>query len=138
MCYKLSTMGARVLVVDDDSGIRQLIAAVLRRQLYEVDEAVNGQEAIANLTDHAYDALFLDLMMPVRNGYEVLAFLRARAVQRKYVVVMTAGGSRETWGLDDALVQRVIRKPFDIVDVLGAASDCVGKPRRARTSPDDI
>lgn len=129
-------MGARVLVVDDDSGIRQLVAKVLRRQQYEIDEAVNGQEAIDKLTAHAYDALFLDLMMPIRNGYEVLAFLRAREVQRKYVVVMTAGGPRETWALDDALVHRVLRKPFDIVAVLEAAAGCVGKPTPRENQPE--
>lgn len=118
-------MPGRFLIVDDDDGIRGLVSAVLRRKDYETDEARNGQEAIEKLTDHAYDALFLDLMMPVRNGYEVIAFLRERNIERKCVVVMTAAGTRGVRDLDPALVVRVLHKPFDIADVVDAAALCV-------------
>jgi CheY-like chemotaxis protein len=120
-------MPGRFLIVDDDDGIRGLVSAVLRRKEYETDEARNGQEAIDKLTDHAYDALFLDLMMPVRNGYEVMAFLQERNDRRKCVVVMTAAGTRGVRDLDPALVVRVLHKPFDIADVVDAAAMCIAR-----------
>lgn len=114
------------LVVDDDDAIRRLVSAVLRRQQYEIDQATNGQEAIEKLTKRTYDALFLDLMMPVCDGYAVLAFLREQQIERKCVVVMTAAGTRGTHKLDLTLVQRVLHKPFDLSDVLDAAAAAVG------------
>jgi CheY-like chemotaxis protein len=120
-------MAGRFLVVDDDDSIRRLVSAVLRRQQYETDEARDGQEAIEKLARSKYDALFLDLMMPVRSGYEVLAFLRQQQLDHKCVVVMTAAGLRGTKELDMTLVSRVLNKPFNIVDVLEAAEECYGQ-----------
>ncbi len=113
------------LVVDDDDAIRRLVSAVLRRQHYDIDQASNGQEAIEKLTERSYDALFLDLMMPVCDGYAVLAFMREQQIERKCVVVMTAAGTRGTRQLDLTLVQRVLHKPFDLIDVLNAAAAAV-------------
>jgi two-component system response regulator ResD len=117
-------MPGRFLVVDDDDSIRRLVSAVLRRQQYETDEARDGQEAIDKLTVREYDALFLDLMMPVCTGYEVLAFMRQRQISHKCVVVMTAAGLRGTKELDLTLVSRVLAKPFNISDVISAAEEC--------------
>lgn len=133
------------LIVDDDVAIRRLVSVVLRRQRYESDEASNGREAIEKLTDRSYDALFLDLMMPVCNGHEVLAFLRQQQIQRKCerkcVVVMTAAGTRGMRDLDPTLVHRVLHKPFDLVDVLDAAAACLA-PRSMEpvdeSSPGDV
>ncbi len=119
-------MPLRVLVVDDDDAIRRLVSAVLRRQQFETDEARDGREAIGKMAGSAYDALFLDLMMPVCDGYQVLAFMREQQVERKCVVVMTAAGMRGTRDLDLSLVHRVLHKPFDIQDVIAAAMECVG------------
>jgi len=101
---------------------------VLRRQQYAVDVARDGQEAIEKLRERAYDGLFLDLMMPVCNGYEVLAFLREQQIERKCAVVMTAAGTRGTRELDHGLVHRVLHKPFDLVDVIDAAARVLVKP----------
>jgi DNA-binding response OmpR family regulator len=118
-------MAARFLVVDDDDAIRRLVSAVLRREQFETEEARDGREAIGKLSAGTYDALFLDLMMPVCDGYQVLEFMREQMVARKCVVVMTAAGSRGTRDLDLALVHRVLHKPFNIEDVIAAAVDCV-------------
>ncbi|HYK05135.1 MAG TPA: response regulator [Thermoanaerobaculia bacterium] len=111
------------LVVDDDDGIRRLVSTVLRRQKYEIDDARDGGEAISKLANGTYDGLFLDLMMPICNGYEVLAFMREQQIDRKCVVVMTAAGTRGTKELDLTLVHRVLHKPFDIADILAAAAE---------------
>lgn len=120
-------MASRFLVVDDDDGIRRLVATVLRRQRYETEEARDGKEAIDKLAAGPYDALFLDLMMPICSGYEVLAYLRKQQTDRKCVVVMTAAGTRGTRELDLTLVHRVLHKPFDIHDVITAAGDCLAQ-----------
>ena len=111
------------LIVDDDDAIRRLVSTVLRRERYETDDAANGKEAIEKLAARSYDALFLDLMMPICDGYEVLAFLR-RQPGRQSVVVMTAD-TRGTPDLDGTPVHRILHKPFDLADVLEAASACL-------------
>jgi DNA-binding response OmpR family regulator len=122
----------RFLVVDDDDAIRRLVSAVLRRQRFETEEARDGREAIGKLGANTYDALFLDLMMPVCDGYQVLAFLREQQeVERKCVVVMTAAGQRGTRDLDLSLVHRVLHKPFDIQDVIAAATECAEAAQQA-------
>ena len=120
-------MTARFLVVDDDDSIRRLVTAVLRRQRYEADEASDGSQAIEKLSGRGYDAIFLDLMMPVCDGYEVLAFLRERQLSGNRVVIMTAARAYGVQELDPVRIRRVLHKPFDIQDVLSAAAECVGE-----------
>ena len=132
----MSAVPGRVLVVDDDGAIRRLVSAALRRQHYETEEAANGQEAMEKLNARAFDALLLDLMMPVRDGYEVLAFLRReQQVQWKCVVVMTAAGTRGTRDLDATLVHCVLHKPFDIGDVFIAVRACIGSGGASPQTP---
>lgn len=113
------------MIVDDDDAIRRLVAVVLRRQRYQSEEASNGKVAIEKLTSRSYDAVFLDLMMPVCDGHEVLAFLQQQQIRRKCVVVMTAAGMRGTRDLDSTLVLRILHKPFDLADVVDAAAACL-------------
>jgi CheY-like chemotaxis protein len=122
---KHGVMGGRFLVVDDDEGIRRLVSAVLRRQQHEIEVASDGHEAIAKLRHGAYDAMFLDLMMPVCNGEEVLAFVREEKPDVKRIVVMTAAGVRRTAELDRNIVHRVLHKPFNVDDVIDAAAESV-------------
>lgn len=122
-------MGQRILVVDDDGAIRRLVTSVLRRARYETDEAADGREAIEKLTAGEYAAIFLDLMMPVCNGFEVIAFLRTRDDFRKCVVVMTAAGTRGTDLIDYTVVDRVIHKPFEITEIVESAEACIERQR---------
>ena len=66
-------LAALVLVVDDYTDLRQLTATVLTLNGYDVIEAVDGQDAIASLRQHAPDLVVLDLNMPVMDGWQFLA-----------------------------------------------------------------
>lgn len=61
----------RILVADDDQGIRLVLSTHLRRRGWEVDEAVDGTDAIDRLEHEEYDAVVLDQKMPGRTGIEV-------------------------------------------------------------------
>src|SRR5262249_40995337 len=80
---------ARVLVVDDEEGLRVLVASLLRDRGYEVQEAADGEEALRRLEAEAPELLVLDLVMPRLDGWGVLAQLATRA-ERPPVVVLTA------------------------------------------------
>ncbi len=66
-------MTPQILVVDDDDDLRPALADVLRDAGYTVSVAANGREAMTAMRDCAPSLILLDLMMPVMNGWEVLA-----------------------------------------------------------------
>ncbi len=105
---------ARVLVVDDERSMRELLAIVLKREGHEVVTAENGQTAVATLEREPIDLLICDIKMPDMSGVEVLR--AAKAVDRDIVAIMvTAFASTETaveamrLGACDYL-----SKPFDV------------------------
>jgi DNA-binding NtrC family response regulator len=85
----------RILVVDDELVIRESLKGWLKKGGYHVDAAEGGASALEMLEDTAYDLLFLDIMMPVMNGIEVLQAVKERYPQTM-VVMITAYGSVET------------------------------------------
>jgi len=66
----------RILVADDEKEIRDLVKKYLERELYQVDTAVDGEEALRLFESHKYDLILLDLMMPKIDGIEVCRRLR--------------------------------------------------------------
>jgi CheY-like chemotaxis protein len=123
-----------VLVVDDDNAIRTLLTTVLTRNGYSVESARNGEEAIDAIVDCKFDAIILDLMMPKVDGFEVIEHLDRIDAERlkRCVIVLTAASEKDLRKLDGSRVFRVIRKPFDLAELIGAVGECVdGAPRLA-------
>ncbi len=124
----------RVLVVDDDNAIRTLVTTVLRRNGYSVETARNGEEAIQTIAGGGLDAIILDLMMPKLDGFEVIDHLErtwdSERLKRS-VIVLTAVSEKDLRKLDDRRVFRVIRKPFDLAELLLAVSECIASQRPA-------
>jgi DNA-binding response OmpR family regulator len=130
---------ARVLLVDDDPGIRRLIGTLLQRGGFWCDEAENGQQAIEKLRSDSWDAVLLDLMLPVVNGFEVLDFLKAEQTDMLHQVIVVTAVSNSTLETlhDQDLLFKVVRKPFDmyeLMDTLGACANQHGGARRMAVS----
>ena len=121
-----------VLLVDDDPSVRGLLGAIMMRDGLTHESACDGDEAIGRLRRNDYDAIVLDLLLPARNGFEVLRFLKAeRPHLLPRVVVITAAAEATLREFNERhRVAAVLRKPFDI-DELSAAV------RRARPAPTD-
>lgn len=104
------------MVVDDDPGIRGFMQAVLRHEGYGVITAANGQQALEVMRDRHPAVAFLDLAMPVMNGWELHDRLRAMG-DHVPVVYMTAGyqacEEAQQHGADGYL-----SKPFELDDLL--------------------
>jgi len=105
---------SRILVADDDDGIRFMISEIMDREGYAVDEAVNGAQAIEKATANAYDLIILDIRMPKRDGIDVLKELRRRQVD-SVVVMITAHGSQAV-GMEaiKAGAYDYFNKPFEL------------------------
>src|SRR4051794_11135942 len=119
----------RILIVDDDEAIRALLFPILRRRNFEVDVAKNGMEAMARLRDCRYAVMLLDLMMPMKSGWEVMDELKKLSADvRPIVIVLTAG--TDPRDLDPALVAGSIGKPFEVnllVDTITACTNALAE-----------
>jgi len=101
-----------ILVVDDEPVSRELLVEMLALNGFETRQAANGQEAMAEIEHNAPDALLLDLMMPVMDGFQVIRRLQEKADWRQIpVIVVTAKDltSEEQAFLHDR-VSRVVQK----------------------------
>jgi chemosensory pili system protein ChpA (sensor histidine kinase/response regulator) len=108
-----------VLIVDDDGPIRHLLCQLFRRAGVSAREARDGVEAVSAIEQARPRVMLLDLMMPRMNGWEVLEQLRARGMLDSLpVVVLTAASPQRTEGLSDFGVRAILRKPFEIQDLL--------------------
>jgi DNA-binding response OmpR family regulator len=67
-----------ILIIDDEAGLRHMMARVLQRAGYEVTTAANGQEGIALASEQTFDLIYLDIRMPGLNGLEVLNSIHAK------------------------------------------------------------
>ncbi len=107
-------MRDKVLVVDDEPFILRSLSFVLKTRGSEVFEARNGQEAMAIVRSEKPDIVFLDVMMPLMNGYEVCHQIKSDpALAGIYVIMLTAKGQESdrvkglTVGADEYMT-----KPF--------------------------
>ena len=107
----------RILIVDDEERIRRLLKMYLERENYVIDEAEDGNEALEKALANDYDFIFLDLMMPGKDGIEVCRELREKKTTP--VIMLTAKGEEVNRvqgfevGTDDYIV-----KPFSPREVV--------------------
>ena len=121
-----------VLVVDDDQALRGFFTTLLSRKGFSVDCASDGRVAYDQLSHHTYSVILLDLMMPGVNGFELLDRLqRESPTLLDRVIVMTGASQRSIENLDTTRVWGMIRKPFDIDQLLSTTIACAEhQPRR--------
>lgn len=116
----------RVLVVEDDVHIRNILSASLQRNLIHVDSAADGSEALALLRTHRYRIVLVDLMLPRVSGFELLTGAGREMMDRDTIIlVMTAFDARMTDELPSNAAHGVIRKPFDLGEVTAIIAECM-------------
>jgi DNA-binding response OmpR family regulator len=117
----------KVLIVDDDDAIRNMVERVLRREHFEVESARDGVEAIEKLARNDYGTVLLDLMMPRVDGLGVLRFLETQQeAPLPRVIVMTANLQTAGETASAQPVFRILPKPFDIHELVTHVRECHG------------
>ncbi|WP_423799617.1 response regulator transcription factor [Neobacillus sp. SAB-20_R2A] len=107
----------KILIVDDEFQMRQLLRLYLQQENYMVEEAENGREAYEKVVKNDYDLMILDVLMPMMDGWQTLE--EVRKVSDLPIIMLTARGSVKdkvtglTRGADDYLV-----KPFEEEELL--------------------
>ncbi|MDO3411833.1 response regulator transcription factor [Saccharibacillus sp. CPCC 101409] len=110
-------MDKKVLVVDDEPGIRSAISYALRREGYEVETAADGEEALRRVEEFGPSVLVLDVMMPKMDGYEVCRRLENRSGIGIILLTVKNDMIDKIVGLELG-ADDYMTKPFEIREVL--------------------
>lgn len=115
-------MSIKVLIAEDDANIVESLSFVLGREGFAVSTALDGDEVVRQLRDDPPDVMVLDLMLPKRNGFEVLKAVKSDPALRALpVMVLTAKGQPQDRRLAEEIgVEGFMTKPFSNTDVVEA------------------
>lgn len=118
---------ARILVVDDEASIRELLAKTLALADYEVDLAPDGRAALDRMRIIPYDLLITDLRMAGVDGLTVIR--EARRLKPDIPVIIVTGYSTEASAIEaiNLGVQGYLTKPFRVPRILAAAAKALGE-----------
>lgn len=128
--------GIKVMVIDDSKTIRRTAETLLRKAGCEVFTAEDGFSALAAITDHKPDIIFVDIMMPRLDGYQTCALIKHNHVFRQTPVIMLTSKD----GVFDRARGRIVgsdqylTKPFTSEELLGAVRHHVIEPHRSNTA----
>jgi DNA-binding response OmpR family regulator len=124
----------RILIVDDDTGIRRLLRLLFMRQGWTVVAHADGECVVDEIATLNPDVVVLDLMLPKVSGFEVLKRLQAEnPVCMKRIIVLTAVSTSSLGALTcEPDLWAVVRKPFDNTELVATVAECL----RAHQSDD--
>jgi DNA-binding response OmpR family regulator len=114
-------LSTKILIADDEPNIVTALEFLLQRNGYEVHIARNGEEALKLVEDCNPDLVLLDVMMPVRSGYEVCTRIRERADWRHIKIIMLSAKGRDAEvnkGLSIG-ADLYVTKPFSTRELMG-------------------
>jgi CheY-like chemotaxis protein len=108
----------RILVVDDQASIRHALGELLELEGYLVETAKDGLDALQRLRQWQPDAVLLDLMMPIQDGWGFLRARRADSSLAEMPVIVMSARPDAAQSVAELGVQACLTKPFDIVELL--------------------
>ena len=121
----------RVLCIDDEPGVAELVSLILRNQNIQVDVATSGEAGLAKMRQDPPDAVLLDVMMPKMDGWEVYKQMRSDdQLSQIPVIIVTARNSsfEEIIARERAGVSDYVTKPFLPDDLRNSLAKVLGKP----------
>lgn len=126
----------RVLLVDDEDAIREMLDLLLKRRGLQVVQASDGVEAMRLYREQEFDLVITDLIMPRKEGIETI--LEIRAMKRPIRIIAISGGGRVDQSMHLHLAgsvgaDRVVSKPFLPVDFLKVVDELLASPARIST-----
>jgi len=122
----------RILIVDDEPHVRFLIETILKAEGYTVVTAGSGHEALRIFSEHHYDLVLTDLILPGIDGIETILLLRAQRPHLRIIAMSGGwnGGSKTCLPLAGKLgACNILAKPFDRTKLLDAIERELGSPK---------
>lgn len=129
-------MNEKILVIEDEKEIADLIVYTLKREGFDVSVAYNGEDALKKLWENTYDLLVLDLMLPQIQGIEICKIVRSNPkMQNVGIIIVTAKGDEfdKVIGLDMG-ADDYLTKPFSPRELVARIKAIL---RRTKTSGED-
>jgi two-component system response regulator VicR len=128
----------KVLIVDDEPAIVEMLSVNLAGSGYEIETAFDGEEALEKLTssDKKTDVVILDVILPKLNGYEVARRIKSNAETAETPIIMLTAKDRpldKVMGMIDCEVDYYLTKPVDISDLLIRVMKITDKKYRPKT-----
>ena len=130
----------KILVVDDERGLRYLLSDVLTSEGFEVRMAKDGQESLDQLRGRRFDLVITDIQMPRLDGIEMLKVMKKRGRKEKVIIMTGNPTDRRLSGTDMPQVMSHLQKPIQIDDFLEAVVAAMATTRKVskkktRTKP---
>ena len=122
----------RVLVVDDERTLVRTLVRGLTAEGFAVDVAYDGDSGLELATDRDYDAIVVDVMLPRRNGYDVVTALRERGVWTPVLMLSAKDGEHDVADGLDVGADDYLTKPFSFVVLVARLRALVRRPTGAR------
>ena len=117
-------MRMRILVIDDEQIIRELLVAILSEEGYEVDTASNGEGGLKMAYSREYDVIISDIDMPIMNGIEFcMSLIEKTPSIKQRILFITGDKNREADTLLKETGVRCLLKPFKTIDLLKAVGE---------------
>ena len=128
-------MKKKILLVDDDPGVRRMLVRVLEEEAYLVVPAVTGREALQRLAAKDIDLVLLDLNLPLENGWET--FQQMNSDNPYLPVIIITARSNQLFPALASGVGALMEKPLDLAKLLRTIEQLLAEPvetRMARTA----
>lgn len=122
---------ARVLVIEDDSAVRDLVVRMLSRVGHEVEAAPEGRDGLRMFEEAPSDLVITDINMPGMDGIEVIAAFRKFKADVPIIAISGGGLMPKELLLSNAAALgavEVVSKPFEISQLIGAVDRALGAP----------
>jgi two-component system response regulator PilR (NtrC family) len=119
----------KILVVDDESGVRGLCQRVLKKKGYTVHLAENGAEALEILWNNKYNVAIVDLKMANVDGMEVLKEIKENYPETDVIIITGFGTIRSAVEAIQQGAANYLPKPFDIEELDGMIRDCLQRQK---------
>ena len=121
----------RILVVEDEPDLRELLKFHLKLAGFLVDEAESAMQTLENLSRHKYDLVLLDMHLPDRPGTDVLRYITYHQINCKVVVITGVHGLETAIECVSFGAADYITKPFEMEHLLGSISKALNPPTAA-------
>ena len=123
----------RILLVEDEPSAARMLAKGLREQAYAVDVATDGEAALYQAHVNDYDLIILDVMLPVKDGFDVCREIRAAGSAVPLIMLTARDAVADRVAGLDAGADDYLIKPFDFSELLA----CALAARRSTANRDD-
>jgi DNA-binding NtrC family response regulator len=124
-----NSTGSRILVIDDEAGIRESLEVLLTLEGYTVEMAIDGEEGIALLEKRSYDLVLLDLALPGQTGLELLPQIHERYPELPVVMITAYGTVDNVVEAVRAGAENFVQKPWDNEKLLADIRSAIARQK---------